>query len=633
MQLADVLPRITDASGSPVVNGTVYFGQPNVDTRLNPVTVYQDPEFSTPLGTSLLLDGLGRYSFNGQHTPVHIQGTFSYEVYDAADQLVDQVPAVAGIPFDSSLFFGEPASGDMTAALNGAFQAAAGRTLTFTNPQTYPFSGQLIIPAGTAIHFNGTILETSGSDTSSANQLLVEDRVRMDWLRMNVPTGDTIRRMCAIDGDNVKVDRITITSEDQQDNDNVSPTTDAAFRVNGDNCVIGLLEIDNFDHAALVFQNSNCRIEGAVVTSFKRALKLDQSDGWYVDNFRCHTASPNAGAANRGNGILIEQCRYWQLSNATLANMHSHAIRIGGTTTNETHNGILSNINLYEFGRCGLKIKDGTNRIHDIMVNGIMATDGSFYTAGSENEDFIRLERCDNIHISGAQCKVDNTPRSAYYGVFLENVNDVQIDGLDIRDTISDGIRLGPDDVANIEGGSFGVYINGVIRDAGGNGVNLVGHSQNQGRLSFDVLCTGQTGHGYSTTLTSSTINQFIRLAGVVDNVGAGILNLDISDPDVLIEIEPALGVDTLTGPGAIAVGSRVTQLVTTGANALTLADGYLCQRKTITMITDGGAGTLTPTNLAGTPTTIVFDDVGDTAELKFLNGAWYFLGGTATLA
>ena len=49
-------------------------------------------------------------------------------------------------------------------------------------------------------------------------------------------------------------------------------------------------------------------------------------------------------------------------------------------------------------------------------------------------------------------------------------------------------------------------------------------------------------------------------------------------------------------------------------------------------MKTDGGTGTLTPANL-GNGTTLTFDDEGDSAHLKFTNGNWYFVGGTATLA
>ncbi len=87
-----------------------------------------------------------------------------------------------------------------------------------------------------------------------------------------------------------------------------------------------------------------------------------------------------------------------------------------------------------------------------------------------------------------------------------------------------------------------------------------------------------------------------------------------------------------LTGAGAVDLISRVTHVVTTGTDALTLADGTEGQPKTIVMKTDGGVGTLTPTSLAN-GTTITFDDVGDSAELMFTNGAWHFMGGTATLA
>lgn len=87
----------------------------------------------------------------------------------------------------------------------------------------------------------------------------------------------------------------------------------------------------------------------------------------------------------------------------------------------------------------------------------------------------------------------------------------------------------------------------------------------------------------------------------------------------------------TLSGAGAVDVTSAITHIVTDSADALTLADGTEGQVKYIVMKTDLGAGTITPTNL-GNGSTIVFDDVGDSAHLVFTNGAWHFMGGTATL-
>ena len=88
----------------------------------------------------------------------------------------------------------------------------------------------------------------------------------------------------------------------------------------------------------------------------------------------------------------------------------------------------------------------------------------------------------------------------------------------------------------------------------------------------------------------------------------------------------------TLTGAGAVTLTEKTTLLVTTGTDALTLADGTEGKEKFIVMKTDGGDGTLTPTNLAN-GTTITFDDAGDSAHLLFTDGAWTFMGGTATLA
>ena len=86
----------------------------------------------------------------------------------------------------------------------------------------------------------------------------------------------------------------------------------------------------------------------------------------------------------------------------------------------------------------------------------------------------------------------------------------------------------------------------------------------------------------------------------------------------------------TLTDAGAVTLTESTTFLVTTGAAAITLADGVENQEKFIVMKTDGGAATLTPTNFSN-GTTVVFDDVGDSAHLIFIDGSWNWIGGTAT--
>ena len=78
-----------------------------------------------------------------------------------------------------------------------------------------------------------------------------------------------------------------------------------------------------------------------------------------------------------------------------------------------------------------------------------------------------------------------------------------------------------------------------------------------------------------------------------------------------------------LSGAGAISVETYATNWTTTAAQAGTLADGeFVGQVKVITLVADGGDGTLTPTNLAG-GTTIVFSNVGDRVQMVWDGAEW----------
>ena len=75
-------------------------------------------------------------------------------------------------------------------------------------------------------------------------------------------------------------------------------------------------------------------------------------------------------------------------------------------------------------------------------------------------------------------------------------------------------------------------------------------------------------------------------------------------------------GVQSLSGAGAVDLTNLITEVTTTGADALTLADGTTSgQIKIVNMIVDGGDGTLTPATFAN-GTTITFDAVGESATL-----------------
>lgn len=129
-------------------------------------------------------------------------------------------------------------------------------------------------------------------------------------------------------------------------------------------------------------------------------------------------------------------------------------------------------------------------------------------------------------------------------------------------------------------------------------------------------------------SMFSIAANGATTIAGVAQGTNALTVtagDITVTDGNLSVKGYIKGGVQTLTGAGAVDIVNTITSVVTTGADALTLADGVTGQIKIITMTTDGGDGTLTPTNLLG-GTTITFNDVGDSVILCFVASKWHIL-------
>jgi hypothetical protein len=81
-----------------------------------------------------------------------------------------------------------------------------------------------------------------------------------------------------------------------------------------------------------------------------------------------------------------------------------------------------------------------------------------------------------------------------------------------------------------------------------------------------------------------------------------------------------------LTAAGAVNLTTAVTTVASSGAIALTLANGTVGQIKIITFITDGGTATLTPATMVN-GTTLAFADAGDSAILLWIATGWAVIG------
>lgn len=129
---------------------------------------------------------------------------------------------------------------------------------------------------------------------------------------------------------------------------------------------------------------------------------------------------------------------------------------------------------------------------------------------------------------------------------------------------------------------------------------------------------------GMAIVTTSSGTDESLT----IDAKGAGILTLNGTATGAT-KIGHGFGGATqaLSGAGAVNLTTVITKVTSTGANALTLADGFDGQVKIIVMVVDGGDATLTPTTKTGF-STIVFNDIGDGVTLVFTTTTGWIVAG-----
>jgi len=160
----------------------------------------------------------------------------------------------------------------------------------------------------------------------------------------------------------------------------------------------------------------------------------------------------------------------------------------------------------------------------------------------------------------------------------------------------------------------------------------LIGNSSTQA-VALDI---GNTDAGIA--IGNGTTATIAALSGDATMTNAGVTTVTGSTAAFSVGTTFTTGsTTTSSGAGAVAITGMIHEVTTTGTgDALTLADGAEGQHLTVVYVAEGAGGdtaVLTPTNLAGANTTVTFTDLGDAAHLIFTAGAWYFIGGEATVA
>jgi hypothetical protein len=128
---------------------------------------------------------------------------------------------------------------------------------------------------------------------------------------------------------------------------------------------------------------------------------------------------------------------------------------------------------------------------------------------------------------------------------------------------------------------------------------------------------------GYFDGISSSLDAEYFISVKASD--GASLLALTRDSTGLILTTDT--NIQAITGAGAVDVITEVTQFTSDGAaQALTIADGYIGQRKVVVHVVDGGSGVLTPANGLGY-STITFTTAGEAVELMFLAGGWAVIG------
>jgi len=203
-------------------------------------------------------------------------------------------------------------------------------------------------------------------------------------------------------------------------------------------------------------------------------------------------------------------------------------------------------------------------------------------------------------------------------------VNGTTLDSSDsTKVTIAEAVDItGATDIGGALTGTSGVFSgNLTATDVTANSLttNVISSNGSNAELSLqasgtgDVLISALRVNG--TTLDSADSTK-ITIAENVDVTGTLTANGLIN------------GVQTLTGSGStevISLTETVTQLITTGTQNFSLANGTEGQIKIITLKTDGGNATVTPASFLN-GTSITFDGVEDTMTLLYQSTGWVVL-------
>lgn len=638
--VADVLPRFTNTVGQPYVNATLYFGEPNVDTQANPITVYGDRLRATDLGSSVTTDAWGRPQFNGSHTAIHVFQAYSFEVYSGG-VLIDQVPYAVGIPDLTSVTVTSIATLKGVTANDGDSVTVAGYTsvndggggvYVFDADETAADNGGTVIAPTSGsgrwmLQHDGSVTpEQFGALRDDSNndlpaitaalqtKLIVKARAGIYRIAGELPWDDgyklvgagssggirtasglgydstrsTIIKYSGAGGANSAAVRLSTLAVGIEATDLTAPDTDDLLDIRLENIHIDANGLAQF--GLYCYRLVSCYIHNV-------SVEKSTEHGIFIGGCFTNTFSHLNAFNNEKNGITVGVDLFGWSSGEFAVNANYFITPVARDNgTGETYN---ESSNLTEGHGLYLQL-NRANVFTNITAEG---NDGAGVYMVNVNSNF------------GGPNK--------FVGGYLEaNQTDAVADG---RATTAYTLMVTLiDTMKNFE--FDGVFINGsqdiYIRRTG----NLM--TDRDDFLAFkNIHSTVQIDIDSDTS--AYTLERFTPYP-----------SFSGSKPDNIAVSFTTAGATIKGGTLAAYSWVELTSTSASSTGALTLEDGEEGDEMHILMVADAGTSGVITDNSGGADTihlgnasSITFDDVGDNALLKFTNGAWYFSGGTATVA
>ena len=264
-------------------------------------------------------------------------------------------------------------------------------------------------------------------------------------------------------------------------------------------------------------------------------------------------------------------------------------------------------------------------------------TNGGTVTIPSGADTLVARTSTDTLTNKTLTSPVLTTPRIADAG-FIADANGAEqiifqttasaVNEIEITNAATGGAASAGTSTAPIIGASGETNVDLALlpKGTGHVAIRSTGGTNNQGaiRLNCEQNTHGQT---LMSQPHSSGDSGFFKLP--LDGGSARATpNVLLSGAKTIVQTETANGAGSSV---ALSLNTAHSAIVTTGAQAFSLANGVNGQVKTISMVTDGGNATLTPATLAG-GSTIVFNDVGDSVVLIYnTTGGWAVLSNNGT--